>query len=120
TDRTTCGTGLISNRASFVTSNDGSGASSPAGTTTDITVNCATIGLTKTADHTSINAGDDVGYTIKATNNGAGDAHGFTITDVVPANAGLSWSVDSQTPAAPACTISTTSPITLTCGPTDL
>src|SRR5438309_1297054 len=93
TDKTTCGTDTIDNRASFTTSNDGSGDSNPTGGTgvTSITVNCATIALVKDADHATVNAGDDVGYTITATNTGAGVAHGFTITDALPTNTGLSW-----------------------------
>src|SRR5260370_72071 len=52
-----------------------------------------------------------------ATNSGTGTAHGFKITDTLPTNTGLAWTVDSQTPSSPVCTITTG---VLTCGPTDL
>src|SRR4029077_26966 len=74
----TCTSGAVSNRATFTTSNDGSGASSASPTiTTDIVVNCANITLTKTADSGSVNSGDTIGYTILATNNGSGLGHGL-------------------------------------------
>src|SRR5437764_19408 len=71
--------------------------------------------MTKDADQDTITAGEDVGYRIVATNAGPGDATGFTITDLLPTNAGLTWHVDSQAPASPVCTIPTTGHITLPC-----
>src|SRR5206468_626229 len=92
TTTATCG-GTVANQASFATTNDGSGTAPSASTFTNITVNCAAITFTKTADASSVNAGDPIGYTISATNTGAGIAHGFTISDVLPANAGLAWTI---------------------------
>jgi uncharacterized repeat protein (TIGR01451 family) len=51
--------------------------------------------ITKTPDAASVSAGDQIGYTITVTNNGAGTATGVKVTDTVPTNAGLGWSIDA-------------------------
>src|SRR5437660_59171 len=65
--------------------------------TTDITVNCASITLTKTADATSVNAKDTIGYPITATTSGAAVSHGFTISDTLPTNTGLTFTFNPAT-----------------------
>ena len=85
--------GPVDNAASVVTSNDGSASASAR-----IEVQCAAIELTKTADETQVSAGDQIGYTITATNSGAGTAHGVTMTDPLPATAGTSWTIVSASP----------------------
>jgi uncharacterized repeat protein (TIGR01451 family) len=60
-----------------------------------ITVNCATLVITKVAHATSVNAGDPIGYVITLTNNGTGTAHGVKVSDTVPTNSGLSWAIDA-------------------------
>src|SRR5439155_1153539 len=121
TDSTTCGT--LSNTASFGSGNAGSGNS---GTATDITVNCGDLGQTKTADvnvtvGSIANAGDTVGYTITVTNTGAGDAHGVTIADDLPAT-GFLWQVDTANTTASSCAVTGTATTaqTLNCGPDEL
>jgi uncharacterized repeat protein (TIGR01451 family) len=74
-----------------------------------ITVLCPDLVITKTADATSVAAGQPIGFTITVKNNGAGAATGVTITDPLPGNTGLSWTIS---PAASGCSISTG---TLTC-----
>src|SRR5439155_19106494 len=59
------------------------------------TVKCAVNGITKVADHTQVNAGDPIGFVITVTNTGAGTAKNVTVTDPLPTNAGLSWSIDA-------------------------
>jgi len=54
---------------------------------------CASIAIEKTADAGSVSAGTDIGFKIKVTNNGAGTATGVSMTDTLPTNAGLSWTV---------------------------
>src|SRR5439155_49580 len=85
----TCGT--VNNSASVSTANDGSASVGPV----PITVNCAVIHITKEADASSVNAGEQIGYVITVSNNGAGVAHNVTVTDTLPTNAGLSWSIDA-------------------------
>ncbi|MGE3421768.1 MAG: hypothetical protein AB7N24_06900 [Dehalococcoidia bacterium] len=59
-----------------------------------IDVNCAQIAILKTADKSPVNATDGVGYTITATNNGAGIARGVVVTDTLPmVPAGLNWTI---------------------------
>ena len=63
-----------------------------------------TLGFTKTPDAASVSAGSPIGYTLSVTNNGFGPANSVQITDTLPTNPGLSWSVDGGT-AAGTCTI---------------
>ncbi|MGZ4142437.1 MAG: COG1361 S-layer family protein, partial [Actinomycetota bacterium] len=90
TTSATCGT--VANTASATSGNDGSPSVGPV----NITVNCASLAITKVADATTVNAGEDIGYTITITNNGAGTASGVKLSDTLPSNAGLSWTVTSQ------------------------
>jgi uncharacterized repeat protein (TIGR01451 family) len=43
-----------------------------------------------------VNVGSPIGFTLTVYNDGSGDAHGVTLTDTLPTNAGLSWSIASQ------------------------
>ena len=65
-----------------------------------ITVDCPLIVITKTADDLVVDAGDQIGFTVTVTNTGDGSAFNVTVTDVLPVIAGLSWSIESQSPAA--------------------
>ena len=53
--------------------------------------------IAKTADDTSVNAGDPIGFTVKITNTGAGDAYDTKVSDTLPA--GFVWTIDSEDPA---------------------
>ena len=64
-----------------------------------ITVDCPLIVITKTADDPIVDAGDQIGFTVTVTNTGDGSAFNVTVTDVLPVIAGLSWSIESQSPA---------------------
>jgi uncharacterized repeat protein (TIGR01451 family) len=70
--------------------------------TANISVNCAQVSVLKTADASPVSAGDTIGFTITTTNNGAGTAHGVTVTDVLPPTAGTSWTI---TTANSGCTL---------------
>ena len=83
-----CGT--IKNTATVSASNEGDAKDGHTSSAT-ITVNCATVVITKTADHTNVVAGDPVGFTVTITNNGAGTAFGVTASDPLPA--GLDWAI---------------------------
>jgi len=78
---------------------------------------CPALVITKTADAATVDAGAAIGFTITATNNGAGTATGVVITDVLPSGSGISWSIDVN-PGG--CAITGTSPQTLTCTAVDL
>jgi uncharacterized repeat protein (TIGR01451 family) len=77
-----------------------------------ITVSCPSLSLSKTADATPVQAGNQIGFTITVSNAaGAATATGVTINDVLPGGSGISW---SESPDKTECTI-TGSPQTLAC-----
>ncbi len=65
-----------------------------------ITVDCASLAISKVADDSVVNAGDTIGYTITVTNGGAGTAKNVVVTDTLPTNGGLVWTIDGGTGAA--------------------
>jgi uncharacterized repeat protein (TIGR01451 family) len=84
-------TGLVDNTGSVSTTNDGSDEDSA-----EICVKAPAIHIVKTADAATVNVGQQIGFTLTVYNDGIGDAHGVTLSDVLPTNAGLSWSIASQ------------------------
>jgi len=93
TDAQDCGT--LSNTATVAASNEAANSDTDNSATATITVNCATISITKTADQGTVSAGDPIGFVITATNSGAGSASGVTVTDTLPTDAGLNWTIDA-------------------------
>jgi uncharacterized repeat protein (TIGR01451 family) len=88
TSATSCAT--YTNSASLVSTNDGSPTVGPV----TITVNCGALAITKTADAPSVDAGSPIGYLVTVTNTGQGALAGVTVSDTLPANGGLAWSID--------------------------
>ncbi len=111
TTKDNCGT--ITNPASATASNEPA-ALTPNNDSADVIVNCAEITLTKTADPNPVLAGQPIGFTIEVSNNKDGTARNVTITDVLPASPGLSWTIS---PAVEGCSISSG---VLTCNLGDL
>ena len=73
------------------------------------------IDLTKTPDAGTVSAGSGIGFTLTASNTGSGPATNVTVTDNLPANAGLSWSIDAAG-SDTGCSINTApNPDVLTC-----
>ena len=101
--------GVVSNTATVAATNEAASATANNTSTANITVNCAAIDITKTADATPVNAGEAIGFTIEVKNKGDGDATSVVVTDGLPTQAGLSWTIS---PATPGCSITAT---TLTC-----
>src|SRR5262249_58478778 len=100
------------NTASYTTANH----AIPTRPSSDL-VNCPDVTITKTADAGQVNAGDPIGFTVTLTNSGAGAAYGVQINDPLPGGNGVSWSIDSNTPAQ-SCSITGSAPTqTLHCGP---
>src|SRR4029078_3852643 len=92
TSPTTSGTcPTVNNSASASSTNDGNPTVGPV----PITVNCSTLVLEKTADDSSVDAGDTIAYVLTLTNTCAGTAHGVKVTDTVPTHTGLNWSIDA-------------------------
>ena len=89
----TCpGTGTVNNTGSVTTTNDGSGQASASTCVGAL----RHIQIVKTPDAAQVDAGDPIGFTLTVSNNGAGDAHGVTLMDTLPTNAGLNWSIAGQ------------------------
>ncbi|HLM18901.1 MAG TPA: DUF11 domain-containing protein, partial [Acidimicrobiia bacterium] len=89
TDKDACGT--VDNTASVTTTNDGSDTDSAS-----VEVLCGDVELEKVADAGSVNAGDEIGFTLTVANVGDGEARDVTVTDALPDAAGLVWSIDEQ------------------------
>jgi uncharacterized repeat protein (TIGR01451 family) len=115
TDKTTggvCpgGSGVVTNTGTVTTTNDGRDQSTAA-----TCVAAPSIHIVKTADKSKVQAGDPIGFTLTVFNAGSGDAHGVTLSDTLPTNPGLAWSIDSQGAGwAHSCAISSG---VLSCGP---
>ena len=87
--------GVDNESASTSSTNDGSDTVEDVA----IVINCADLGITKTADADPINAGDTAGFVITVTNTGDGLAHGVDIDDALPAPSGT-WVIDTDGPDA--------------------
>lgn len=110
-----CGT--ISNTAYLATTNDGGSGSS----TRAVTVQCAALELTKVGDSSgTVGTGQQVGFTMTATNSGQGVARNAVLTDPLPKNAGLDWTVDSASPGSNCAITGTAGDQRLTCALGDL
>ncbi len=55
----------------------------------------AEIKLTKTADDASVSAGEPIGFTLTILSKGPGSAYGVKVSDTLPTNGGLAWTIDS-------------------------
>src|SRR5262249_6707017 len=107
---------VYDNTAHVTTTNDGTDQSEA-----KITCNPAVIKITKTADASSVNAGDPIGFTVLVQNNGTGTAKGVTVSDPLPAGSGsgVTWAIDTQSNPG-LCSVNASAPQTLSCGPTSL
>lgn len=86
TTKATCGT--VDNTASVTTTNDGHGSDG-----VSVTVLCPQIDVQKVADQGTVSAGTSIGFKITVTNTGQGTATNVSMSDTLPTNAGLSWTV---------------------------
>ncbi len=91
--------GKVDNTANVITSNDGSASDDAS-----VVVNCPALKVTKTADAATVNAGDDIGFTVKVENTGKGIAYGATLSDPLPA--GVTWTIDPAYADQGSCSIS--------------
>jgi uncharacterized repeat protein (TIGR01451 family) len=64
------------------------------------------LAITKTADAATVTAGSPIGFTVTVSNTGAGSANNVSMTDTLPTNAGLSWTIAGTT-GTPTCGIAT-------------
>jgi uncharacterized repeat protein (TIGR01451 family) len=105
-------------QASYTGDDKNKPATSPC-TSEQLVINVANIHIAKTADAAKVNVGSPIGFTMTVWNNGAGTAHDVTLTDTLPTNPGLSWTIASQGSGwgQNGCSISSG---VLTCGPADV
>jgi uncharacterized repeat protein (TIGR01451 family) len=88
-----------------------------------IACNAPLLSVTKTADHATVNAGDDVGFTIAVSNIGQGTAKNVVLDDPLPAGTATAWSIDSGPTGdvTPTCAITgAVGSQELKCDPVDL
>jgi uncharacterized repeat protein (TIGR01451 family) len=97
TDAGDCGD--LVNTATVAASNEPAANDGNNSSTATITVNCAEIDVEKVADAAQVDAADPIGFTITVTNIGDGTATDVTLTDALPTDAGLDWSIDGGTGA---------------------
>ena len=83
----------------------------PVNDAAELDVVCPDLDVEKVPDAATVSAGDDIGFTITITNNGAGTAKNVTLSDPLPAGTGISWVED---PDDQDCSING-SPQTLDC-----
>ena len=92
TDAADCG--VLHNTATVTSDNQ-----DPISSSADITVDCPDISVVKTADDDTVDAADQVGFTITVANAGPGTAYDVMLADTLPTNDGLDWSIDDGTGA---------------------
>jgi uncharacterized repeat protein (TIGR01451 family) len=80
-----------------------------------ISVGCASMTVTKTADHATVTSGAQIGFTITVGNSGPQTAINAKLADSLPGGPSLSWTIASQ-PATKPCALSGMVPTqTLSC-----
>jgi uncharacterized repeat protein (TIGR01451 family) len=85
--------GLVSNTASASATNEASTTLTNNSATASVTVNCPDVEVLKTANPAGpVSAGDEIGFDVKLSNIGTGNAAGVTFTDALPT--GLTWTID--------------------------
>ena len=85
--------------------------------TATTTLNCPTLGITKTPATQTVNSGSPFSWTVTLTNSGAGTAVGTTISDPLPQRTGVSYTLGSGSDAT--CSINAAG-TQLTCTSKDL
>jgi uncharacterized repeat protein (TIGR01451 family) len=88
-----CGT--LANTASVAAANEAEADTDNNSDSASIVVECPNVALTKTADAASVKAGQQLGFRLRVANSGDGTAKGVGITDHLPTNGGLAFSIDA-------------------------
>ena len=105
TEPADCGT--LPNTATVSSSNEAPDGPDNNSDSATITVECPDLTIDKTPDGATVNAGDDVSFTIVVGNDGPGTAYDVEVEDVLPG--GIDWTIS---PAVDGCAIAAG---TLTC-----
>src|SRR5204863_260129 len=70
-----------------------------------IQCNKPSLSVSKTADNTSVDAGDPIGFTVSVENGGPGTAKNVTLADPLPAGTATDWVIDPAYPGPGTCSI---------------
>ena len=104
TDKADCG--VINNTGIASATNEPSDKLANNSDSGSVEVKCADIQIEKTADDEIVSAGEQIGFDIVVTNDGNGTAKNVTVTDTLPTDAGLSWTIESVSgDGSPSCSI---------------
>jgi uncharacterized repeat protein (TIGR01451 family) len=93
TDVADCGS--LPNTASAASTNEPDDRLANNQDSATIIVNCPAVAITKTPLDPEVNATDQIGFDVVVTNTGEGNAFNVTVSDPLPAGAGLSWTIDA-------------------------
>jgi uncharacterized repeat protein (TIGR01451 family) len=93
TDANDCGT--LNNTANASATNEASTTLANNSASASIIVLCPDITVTKSADASSVNAGDPIGFSILVSNIGPGEAKSVTLSDSLPPGVGMVWTIDA-------------------------
>jgi uncharacterized repeat protein (TIGR01451 family) len=85
--------GPVTNSASASASNEANTGNNTSAVST-IAVQCPDLTVTKTPDAASVSSTESIGFTITVHNGGAGIARSVSLTDTLPTNSGLSWTIN--------------------------
>jgi uncharacterized repeat protein (TIGR01451 family) len=88
--------GELSNTASGAAANEPDDALDNNSDSAEITVQCSELKIVKEADAGTVSAGDQLGFTLTVSNLGPGAASDVSVTDVLPTNDGLDFSIAEQ------------------------
>ena len=72
-----------------------------------VTVQCPSLAIVKTADATPVSVGTAIGFNVTVSNGGPGTANDVMVDDPLPSGTGIHWSIDKQDGTA--CQITTVS-----------
>ena len=97
--------GPVNNTASASATNEPSNVLGNNSDNGSVTVLCANVTIGKTADHATVSAGSQIGFTLTWGNSTGGQATGVAVTDNLPGTAGLHWTIESSTGTGSACAI---------------
>lgn len=87
--------GVLTNTASASATNEPAEALANNEASAEITATCPILFYLKSPDAFSVNAGEDIGFTLSIENQGLASATSVTLVDHLPQNAGLDWTIDA-------------------------
>jgi uncharacterized repeat protein (TIGR01451 family) len=90
---------------SYAGDNHNNPVSACGGQNEEIVVSAPSLSITKTADASPVNAGDDIGFTVDVSNAGPGTALDATLADPLPGGTATDWVIDPAYAGPGTCAI---------------